>query len=59
MDMQDKELDKLFQSSLDDMEIEPSAHVWGEIAGKLDAAKRKRSLAPYLSFAAGKGSPVV
>jgi hypothetical protein len=53
MDMQDKELDKLFQSSLEGLEIEPSAHVWGEIAGKLDAAKRKRSIVPFLSIAAG------
>lgn len=53
MDMQDKDLDKLFQLSLNELEIEPSAHVWGEIAGKLNAADRKRSIVPYLSIAAG------
>jgi len=53
MDMQDKELDRLFHSKLDDLEIEPSANVWQGITGKLDADKRKRSLVPFLSIAAG------
>jgi hypothetical protein len=53
MDMQDKDLDKLFQSALDDYEIEPSAKVWTGITEELNAGKRKRSLAPFLSVAAG------
>jgi hypothetical protein len=53
MDMQDKDLDKLFQSALDDYEIEPSAKVWTGITEELNAGKRKRSLAPFLSIAAG------
>ncbi|WP_343112671.1 hypothetical protein [Mucilaginibacter sp.] len=50
--MQDKDLDNLFQSSLDGLEVEPSAQVWGRIADKLDADKRKRSILPLLSIAA-------
>lgn len=52
MDIRDNELDKLFQV-LNDHEIEPSAHVWTGITARLDADKRKRSLAPFLSIAAG------
>ncbi|QEC75801.1 hypothetical protein [Mucilaginibacter ginsenosidivorax] len=52
MDMQDKDLDKLFQSALNDYEIEPSAEVWTGITGELDAGKRKRVWLPYLSIAA-------
>jgi len=52
MDMQDKDLDKLFQSALNDYEIEPSANVWTGIAGELDAGKRKKVWLPYLSIAA-------
>ena len=51
--MQDKDLDKLFQSALNDYEIEPSARVWEGITEELNAGKRKRSLAPFLSIAAG------
>jgi hypothetical protein len=53
MDMQDNELDNLFQSALNDHEIEPSANVWTGITGHLDAGKRKKSLMPFLSIAAG------
>jgi hypothetical protein len=52
MDMQDKDLDKLFQSALNDYEIEPSANVWTGITGELDAGKRKKVWLPYLSIAA-------
>jgi hypothetical protein len=52
MDMRDNELDKLFQA-LNDHEIEPSVHVWTGITARLDADKRKRSLVPFLSIAAG------
>jgi hypothetical protein len=53
MDMQGNELDELFRSSLDELEIQPSAHVWTGIAAELDAGKRKRSLVSFLSIAAG------
>jgi hypothetical protein len=53
MDMQDKELDRLFQQKLDDLEIQPSAHVWQGISSELNADKRKRTLLPLLSAAAG------
>jgi hypothetical protein len=52
MDMQDKDLDKLFQSALNDYEIEPSANVWTGITGELDSGKRKKVWLPYLSIAA-------
>jgi len=52
MKMQDKEFDELFRSKLDALEIEPSATVWPAIAGKINAAKRRRTLTPYLSAAA-------
>lgn len=51
--MQGNELDELFRSSLDELEIQPSAHVWTGIAVELDAGKRKRSLVSFLSIAAG------
>ncbi|WP_114936243.1 hypothetical protein [Mucilaginibacter endophyticus] len=53
MDMQDKELDRLFQRKLDDLEIQPSALVWQDINTELNADKRKRILLPLLSAAAG------
>ncbi|WP_419701059.1 hypothetical protein [Mucilaginibacter sp. NFX135] len=53
MDMQGNELDELFRSSLNELEIQPSAHVWTGIANQLDAGKRKRSLVSFLSIAAG------
>ncbi|WP_090473279.1 hypothetical protein [Mucilaginibacter sp. OK268] len=53
MDMQGNELDELFRSSLDELEMQPSAHVWTGIAAELDAGKRKRSLVSFWSIAAG------
>lgn len=53
MDMQDKDMDKLFQSALDDYEVEPSAKVWTGITSRLDAGKNKRLWMPFLSIAAG------
>ncbi|GGH18473.1 hypothetical protein [Mucilaginibacter phyllosphaerae] len=50
MDMQDKEIDQLFRSKLDDLEVEPSGRVWNGIASGMD--KRKKSLKTYLSMAA-------
>ncbi|WP_162997090.1 hypothetical protein [Mucilaginibacter kameinonensis] len=51
--MQDKELDRLFQRKLDNLEIQPSARVWQDISAGLNADKRKRILLPLLSAAAG------
>ncbi|MBB6110956.1 hypothetical protein SAMN05421821_10928 [Mucilaginibacter lappiensis] len=53
MDMQGNELDEFFRSSLDELEIQPSAHIWTGIAAELDAGRRKRSLVSFLSIAAG------
>lgn len=53
MDMQGNELDEFFRSSLDGLEIQPSAQVWTGISAELDAGKRKRSLVSFLSIAAG------
>ena len=53
MDMQDKELDRLFQQKLDDLEIQPSAHVWQGINAESNAGRRKGILLPLLSAAAG------
>lgn len=53
MDMRDKEFDELFRAKLDGFETEPSARVWPEIAEGLESAKRRKSLAPWLSIAAG------
>jgi hypothetical protein len=53
MDMQDKELDRLFQQKLDDLEIQPSAGVWQGISSELNADRRKGILLPLLSAAAG------
>lgn len=50
--MQDKELDNLFRSKLDDFETEPSANVWRGIDEGLDTAKRRKITVPLLSAAA-------
>ena len=52
MKMQDKEFDELFHSKLNDFEVEPSAHVWGNISEQLDAGKRRNALITGLSIAA-------
>ncbi len=52
MNMQDKEFDDLFQSKLDNFEIEPSAQVWQNIDAELDGKKRSRAMFPWLSIAA-------
>jgi hypothetical protein len=52
MDMQDKELDELFSSKLNDLEMQPSAQVWGNISAGLSNRKRKKRLVPFLSIAA-------
>jgi len=50
--MQDKELDELFRSKLNDLEAQPSAKVWPGITAGLDAGKRRKSIAPFLNIAA-------
>ncbi len=53
MEMQDKEFDQLFNSKLDDFEVEPSPMIWENIVAELEGKKeRKRSIMPYLSIAA-------
>ncbi|WP_457132755.1 hypothetical protein [Mucilaginibacter sp. UYNi724] len=48
--MQDKEIDSLFRSKLDNFEVEPSAAVWGGITSQID--KKKKPFGVYLSIAA-------
>lgn len=50
--MQDKEFDRLFNSKLENFEIEPSSMVWDNIADELHGKKGKRNIVPYLSIAA-------
>ncbi|QHS54345.1 hypothetical protein GWR56_01850 [Mucilaginibacter sp. 14171R-50] len=50
MDMQDKEIDRLFKSGLDNLEAEPSDKVWADITFGLDMKKRRWKT--YLSVAA-------
>lgn len=50
MNMQDKEIDHLFRSKLDNYELEPPARLWGGIASRMD--KKKRTLTAWLSIAA-------
>lgn len=50
--MQDKEFDRLFNSKLENFEIEPSPMVWENIASELHEKKTKRNIVPYLSIAA-------
>jgi hypothetical protein len=52
MEMRDKEFDQLFNSKLNDFEVEPSAQVWQNINAELNSAKAKRSILPYISIAA-------
>ncbi|OKS87832.1 hypothetical protein RG47T_3295 [Mucilaginibacter polytrichastri] len=51
--MQDKDMDELFRSKLDNLEVEPTGKVWKGIVVELDGAKRKRSLVPLMRIAAG------
>ncbi|CAM3966342.1 hypothetical protein MUGA111182_19660 [Mucilaginibacter galii] len=49
--MQDNEFDDLFRSKLGGLEVQPSAHVWDNIAAGLGTPKKK-SILPMLSMAA-------
>ncbi|MBW4890963.1 hypothetical protein KXQ82_14645 [Mucilaginibacter sp. HMF5004] len=51
--MSDKELDKLFNAQLADMELEPSAAVWNKIKLEVNGEDEiKKSYMPYLQIAA-------
>lgn len=50
--MQDKDMDELFGSKLNDFEVQPSALVWDNITNELGAGKRRKRLVPLLSIAA-------
>jgi len=52
MKMQDKELDELFRSNLDDFEIKPSSDVWAGIDAELEKGRRKKAYVSLLSIAA-------
>lgn len=50
MDMQDNEMDDLFRSKLEDLEVTPSAGVWNSIDERLGGRSRRKL--PYLNIAA-------
>lgn len=50
--MSDKEFDQLFNAKLADLEIEPSAELWGKIVPEIPGGKGKSGLAPMMSIAA-------
>lgn len=51
MKVSDKDFDQLFNSKLADMEVEPSAKVWGNIADELDG--KQKGKIPLMRVAAG------
>ncbi|RYE32709.1 MAG: hypothetical protein EOP42_09120 [Sphingobacteriaceae bacterium] len=53
MKISDKELDDLFNSKLNDIEIEPNTNLWNNIAAELDQKPKKKSIVPVLRIAAG------
>jgi hypothetical protein len=54
MKVSDKDFDQLFSTKLADMEIEPSATVWSNIADELDGTTQsKKSGIPFMRIAAG------
>lgn len=53
MKTSDKELDDLFNSKLNNLEIEPSAGLWENIVAELDQKPKKKSIIPILRIAAG------
>lgn len=52
MEMQDKELDELFRSKLDKMEINPSDGLWRKVVNELSSGKVKKNLTVLISIAA-------
>lgn len=52
MNMQDNEMDNLFRSKLEGLEMEPSAHVWDNISREIGGAQQRKSIIPMLRIAA-------
>lgn len=52
MKMQDKKVDDLFQSKLNDFESQPSPNIWKHIENELDNEQKRRIWIPILSIAA-------
>ncbi len=52
MKISDKELDDLFQSKLNNLEVEPDAIVWNNIDANLVVKPKKKSIVPALRIAA-------
>lgn len=50
--MQDKEFDQLFKDRFEGAEVEPSAGLWGNIAGQLEPKRKRRSTVYWWSAAA-------
>lgn len=54
MKISDKELDDLFHSKLNDLEVEPSEMVWNNVADQINSNQtKKKSIVPFLRIAAG------
>jgi hypothetical protein len=53
MKVSDKDFDQLFNSKLGDMEVEPSANVWNNIADELDGKEEVKTGLPFMKIAAG------
>lgn len=52
MNLQDNEMDNLFRSKLEGLEVEPSAHVWENISREIGAPQQRKSIIPILRIAA-------
>jgi len=52
MKMSDKELDQLFSNQLNDLEVEPSAELWGKFMPEIPGNKTRSGLGPMISIAA-------
>ena len=52
MKVSDKDFDQLFSSKLANMEMEPSAHVWNNIADELDGKKKDKGGIGFMQIAA-------
>jgi hypothetical protein len=53
MKTSDKELDELFSAKLNNLETEPDAATWNNIAAKLEEKPKTKSIIPALRIAAG------
>lgn len=53
MKTSDKELDDLFNSKLQNLEVEPAANLWQNIDAELDRKPKRKSIIPGLRIAAG------